>query len=303
LIRSSGVVNVGKGKFTYRVAEGWGQLPQGYEFGQVAGVATDSQGRVHLFNRSAHPVQVFDHSGKFLKSWGEGLFVNPHGITIGPDGSYWLVDRDAHLVQKYTPQGKLLLTLGNRNQASNTGYDPKERVVKRAAGPFNLPTKVALSPTGEIYVADGYGNCRVHKFSVSGELLLSWGTPGSGPGQFHLPHSLVVDNTGRVLVCDRENNRIQLFTTEGKYLTMWTGLKQPADIYIDPDNIVYVSELGDRVSILDMEGKLLARWGDERSHETGKFWGPHGIWVCARGDIYVSEVMEGKRVQKFVRTG
>ena len=84
---------------------------------------------------------------------------------------------------------------------------------------------------------------------------------------------------------------------------MWTGFKQPTDIYIDPDDIVYVSELGDRVSILDLEGNLLARWGDERSHDPGKFWGAHGIWVCARGDIYVSEVLGGQRVQKFARTG
>jgi len=112
-----------------------------------------------------------------------------------------------------------------------------------------------------------------------------------------------VDSSGRVLVYDRENHRIQVFTPEGEHITMWTGFKQPTDIYIDPDDIVYVSELGDRVSILDLEGNLLARWGDERSHDPGKFWGAHGIWVCARGDIYVSEVLGGQRVQKFARTG
>ena len=221
------MVNVGEGKFTYRVAEGWGHLPEGYEFGSVAGVAADSQGRVHLFNRSAHPVQVFDRDGKFLKSWGDGIFTNPHGITIDLDDNYWVTDRNAHVVQKYSSQGELLMTLGNRNEPSDTGYDPQEKVVKQAAGPFNLPTKVALGRGGEFYVSDGYGNCRIHKFSPQGELLMSWGTPGDGPGEFHLPHSLWVDSSGRVLVCDRENNRIQVFTPEGEYITMWTGFKQP----------------------------------------------------------------------------
>ena len=292
----------GKGKFTYSLAEGWGNLPEGHEFGQVAGVATDSQGRVHLFNRSAHPVQVFDMDGNFLRSWGGGIFANPHGITIAPDDTYWLADRDAHVVQHYSAEGVLLQTIGNPNQPSDTGYDATNPVVQRAAGPFNLPTKVAIGLDGEIFVADGYGNCRVHRFSPDGEHIQSWGEPGDGPGEFHLPHSLWIDGDGRVLVCDRENHRIQIFTRQGFLLDTWTGFMQPTDIYIDPDGIVYVSELGDRVSILDLDGNLLARWGDERSHEPGSFWGAHGIWVCARGDIYVSEVLEGQRVQKFTRT-
>ena len=210
------MTNVGDGKFTYSLEEGWGQLPEGLEFGQVAGVAADSLGQVHLFNRSAHPVQIFDREGKYLKSWGASVFANPHGITIAPDDTYWLADRDAHVVQKYSSDGELLMTLGNRNQPSDTGYDENERVVKQEAGPFNLPTKVALGLGGEIYVADGYGNCRVHKFSPDGELLMSWGTPGDGTGEFHLPHSLWVDSSGRVLVCDRENHRIQIFTDAGR---------------------------------------------------------------------------------------
>ena len=292
----------GDGKFTYSLAEGWGELPESHEFGQVAGVAADSNGMVHLFNRSANPVQVFDMDGNFIRSWGAGSFANPHGITIGPDDSYWLADRDAHVVQKYSPLGELLLTIGTPNKPSDTGYNEDSRTVTKAGGPFNLPTKVALSPSGEIYVSDGYGNCRVHKFAPDGEHILSWGEPGDGRGQFNLPHSLWVDAEGRVLVCDRENHRIQVFTPLGNHLDTWDGFLQPTDIYIDPDGIIYVSELGDRVSIVDGEGKVLARWGGERSQEPGGFWGAHGIWVCGRGDIYVSEVLEGQRVQKFVRT-
>ena len=228
----------GEGKFTYQLAEDWGKLPEGHEFGQVAGVAADSQGRVHLFNRSAHPVQIFDMDGNFVRSWGAGAFANPHGITIAPDDTYWLADRDAHVVQHYSAAGALLQTIGTPGQASNTGYNEDERIVQRAAGPFNLPTKVALAPDGEIFVADGYGNCRVHRFDADGELIQSWGEPGDGPGQFNLPHSLWVDDDGRVLVCDRENHRIQVFTRQGFHLGTWTGFMQPTDIYIDPDGIV-----------------------------------------------------------------
>ena len=292
---------VGKANFIYNVVDGWGKLPYGHEFGQVAGVATDSEGMVHLFNRSNHPIQIFDPDGNFVRAWGEGLFSSPHGITIGSDNSYWLADKDAHVVQKYSAHGQLLMTLGNRNQPSATGYNPEDRVVKESGDPFNLPTKIALGLDGEIYVSDGYGNSRIHKFSPEGELLLSWGSPGDKPGEFNLPHSLWVDRFSRVLVCDRENHRIQIFDSSGKHITTWPGFKQPTDIYIDSNDIVYVSELGDRVSILDIDGNLLSRWGDERSHESGKFWGAHGIWVCAKGDIYVSEVLDGQRVQKFVR--
>ncbi|MBM3924583.1 MAG: hypothetical protein FJ320_01130 [SAR202 cluster bacterium] len=298
------MVSVGTGKYSYKVVEGWGKLPEGYEFGQVAGVATDSQGNVHLFNRSKHPIQVFDMNGKFLRAWGQGQFASPHGITIAPDNTYWMVDTDLHQVLKFSSDGKLQMTLGAKGRPSDTGYSEKDRTVKRAAGPFNRPTKVALGKRGEVYISDGYGNSRVHKYSSDGKLLMSWGEPGTGPGQFHLPHSIWVDKDERVLVCDRENHRIQVFTPEGRYITQWTGFKQPTDIYIDPSNTVYVSELGDRVSILDLKGNLLARWGEDkpRSHKPGEFFGAHGIWVCARGDIYVSEVLEGRRVQKFVRS-
>lgn len=292
---------VGNGSFSYRVDVGWGQLPNGYEFGEVAGVASDSHGKIHLFNRSEHPVQVFGSDGSFERSWGEGLFVNPHGITITSDDTYWLSDRDAHVVQKFSKEGKLLMTLGIRGVASDTGYSDAERIVKKPGAPFNLPTKVALGSSGEIFVSDGYGNCRVHKFSAEGDHLLSWGCPGDKPGQFNLPHSVWVDRFARVLVCDRENHRVQIFSSDGEYLSMWTGFRQPTDIYVDNDDIVYISELGDGVSILDLDGKLLSRWGGDRSHDPGQFWGAHGIWVCGRGDIYVSEVLKGRRVQKFVR--
>lgn len=273
----------------YKVCEGWGQLPKGWAFTQVAGVAVDSQDKVYVFNRSLHPIIVLDREGRFLTSWGEGLFKTPHGISIGPDDSIYLVDAGDHTVKKFTPEGALHQTLGAKDHPGEKGQ------------PFNRPTDVALSPSGEIYVSDGYGNSRVHKFSRDGELLLSWGAPGDGPGQFNLPHSVWVDRHGCVYVADRENSRIQLFTSQGEFLTQWTDFLQPTDIFIDAEDKVYVSELQHRVSILNLEGEPLARLGGEKSHTPGEFIAPHAVWTDSQGDLYVGEVLEGQRIQKFIK--
>ncbi|MFQ5860555.1 MAG: peptidyl-alpha-hydroxyglycine alpha-amidating lyase family protein [Dehalococcoidia bacterium] len=293
---------VGSGKLTYEVAEGWGRLPPGWVWDQVPAVAVDSRDRVHVFSRGLHPVMVFDRDGNLLTSWGEGLFDDPHGICIGPDDHIYLVDRGAHVVMKFTPEGQLLMTLGKRGQPSEGGepFVRLGRTISPGGEPFNLPTDVALSPAGEIYVSDGYGNSRVHRFSPDGRLLLSWGTAGDGPRQFNLPHSVWIDQYGRVYVADRENHRIQLFTPEGEYLTQWTGFRQPCKIFMDAEEYIYVAELGHRVSILDRDGQLQARWGGE-GKAPGQFIGSHGIWADSRGDIYVGEALQGQRVQKFVR--
>ena len=290
----------GQGDYKYELDEGWGQLPEGYEFHQVAGVAVDADDNVYLFNRSEHQLMVFDRGGSFVKSW-ERRFTNPHGIHIGPDGNLYLADRDAHVVLKYSPDEKLLLTLGTRDQPSDTGYD-SERIVHRAAGPFNLPTNIAVSDSGDIFVADGYGNARVHKYDATGAQVLSWGIPGkSNPGDFHLPNGIAIDNEGRVLVCDRENHRIQVFDQEGEFRAMWTGFRQPTDVKVGPDGEVYVPELAHRFTIVDGEGEVLAQWGGETSHEAGQFVAPHGVAVDSHGDIYIGEVLAGQRVQKFIR--
>jgi DNA-binding beta-propeller fold protein YncE len=290
----------GSGDYTYELDEGWGQLPEGYEFNQVAGVAVDADDNVYLFNRSDHPLMVFDRGGSFVKSW-DRRFSNPHGIHIGPDGNIYLADRDAHVVLKYSPDEKLLLTLGTQNQPSDTGYD-SERIVHRAAGPFNLPTNIAVSEAGDIFVADGYGNARVHRYDTTGALVLSWGLPGkSNPGDFHLPHGIALDHEGRVLVCDRENHRIQIFDQEGEFKGMWTGFRQPTDLKVGPDGEFYVPELAHRFTIVDGEGDVLAQWGGDSNHEAGQFVAPHGVAVDSHGDVYVGEVLAGQRIQKFIR--
>jgi len=291
----------GSGDYTYELDEGWGKLPDGYEFNQAAGVAVDSKDRVYVFNRSSHQLMVLERDGSFIESWDEN-FNNPHGIHIDHDDNVYLADRDAQVVLKYSPQGRLMLTLGTRDHASDTGYTLPERVVHRAAGPFNLPTGIAVNPDGDIFISDGYGNSRVHKYDATGALIYSWGTPGeANPGDMHLPHGICLDHEGRLLVCDRENHRVQIFDQEGEYLAMWTGFLQPTDVVVGADGEAYVSELRHRLSIVDGNGNVLARWGGESSHEPGQFVAPHGIAVDSHGDIYVGEVLEGQRVQKFVR--
>ena len=207
------------------------------------------------------------------------------------------------MILKYSPDERLLLTLGTRDIPSDTGYTLPERVVHRAAGPFNLPTGIAVTAdTGDIFVSDGYGNARVHKYNSSGALITSWGAPGSAnPVDFHLPHGVTLDNEGNLIVCDRENNRLQIFDQDGEFLYMRQGFRQPADAVVGPNDEIYVAELGHRLTIIDDDGNILARWGDDSSHDPGQFVAPHGIAIDSRGDIYVGEVLEGQRIQKFVR--
>ena len=280
----------GTGKYTYELVQGWPQIPTGWELGWIPGVAIDSQDRVYAFCRGDRPVVVFDCEGGFQFSWGEEVLKGAHGIYLDANDDVYCVDWIAHVVRKFTPDGQLLLTIGREDHPGEDGE------------PLNRPTDAAVSPSGEIYVSDGYGNARVHKFSPTGELLLSWGTPGDGPGQFDLPHAIWVDSRGRVLVADRENNRIQIFNSDGEFLGQWTDLLRPSDLFIDGDDIIYVAELDGRVSILDLDGEVQARWGLESDGIPSPFIGlPHEIWVDSHGDLYVSEVQENHRLLKFAR--
>ena len=263
---------------------------------RAGSIAVDDQDKVYVLSRSENPITVFDRDGKLLRSWGRGYFTRAHGSFIGPDESIYCTDDGNHTVTKFSTDGKVLMTLGTRDKPSNTGYSEvpiPDRLasIKRGGPPFNRPTGVALSSTGEIYVSDGYGNARVHRFSQDGKLLFSWGEPGQAPGQFRLPHSVWVDKQDRVWIPDRENNRIQIFNGKGKFLTQWTGLLRPTHVFIDDDETVYVSELSQRISIFTIDGKLLAQWGNENySANDPLFIAPHTIAVDSKGDLYVGEV-------------
>lgn len=292
------MATVGAAKYTYELVEGWGKFPEGWTLGQTA-IVTDSQDRVYLFNRSDHPLIVLDREGNYLTSWGEGVLTDAHGMFIDAEENLYLPVKNNHVVLKYSSQGNLLMTLGTRDQPSDSGWsgDTNEPAV-RGAGPFHRPTDAAISPSGDLYISDGYGNSRVHVFTSDGKLQFSWGTPGkTGPGVFHVPHGVWVHTDGRVFVADRENNRIQIFTPEGEFLTEWTGLARPCDIYIDADEAVYVPELDAFMSILTIEGKLLAKW----SGPAGV--GAHAIWVDSHGDLYINQNQEGQRILKYRRRG
>lgn len=292
----------------YSPDPGWAKLPHGWSFVEVAGVATDSNHLVYVFNRGDHPVIIFDQDGRFIDSWGEGQFVRAHGIHIGPDDAIYLTDDLDHTVRKFDKSGELLLTLGERGRPSNTGVENGDyRTIQYSAGPFNQPTNVALSAAGEIFVTDGYGNARVHKFSPDGEWMTSWGEPGTGPGQFQIPHGIAIDSREIVFVADRESDRIQLFDQQGKYLDEWIDVQRPTEIAVDSDGRVWVAELGwrtktlpgvpprvdpvgSRISIFRIDGTLERRWGggDDPS-APGDFYALHDIWLDD-GAIYASEV-------------
>ena len=300
----------GSGAFQYSVVDNWAKRPRCWPFTDVPGVGIDSHDRVYVFTRSLHPVMVFDRDGAFLRSWGEGIFTRPHGVFIDGDDSIWCTDDLDHTVRKFDLNGNLLLTLGSPGVYSDTGYDGRtHRTVQRAAEPFNRPTKAVVAPTGDVFISDGYGNARVHRFTRKGEHVLSWGEPGTGPGQFILPHSVVVDKAGRVYVADRENYRIQVFNLDGELLSIWPKVERPTDLVLVDDEYLFVAELNHRISIWDLDGTLLTHWGGEgRSNDAGCFISPHAIAVDSRGVIYVGEVCDtnarydrgSRAIQKFV---
>lgn len=292
----------GEGDYRYEVAEGWGKLPAGYEWGQIGAIGIDSQDRVHVCTRTEHPVLILDRDGNFLGSWGEDVLEDPHGICFDADDNVYYADREPCVVLKYDKTGKKVWEVGHRNQPSDTGFTKEKKEILRPGGPFNYPVDVAMSANGDFYVADGDRNCVVHKFSAEGKHLFTWGEPGDGPGQFNRPHC-VWEVDGKVYVGDRNNNRIQIFTPDGEYIDQWDGFVQPAKIFVDRDKIMYVAELKGRVSILDLKGNLLARWGDpaNRSLDIGMFTAAHSLWVDSSGDFYVGEVFKARRIQKFVR--
>jgi DNA-binding beta-propeller fold protein YncE len=305
----------------YRVVEGWGTLPDGWSLVEGTAVAVDSKDDVCVFNRGAHPVIVFDRHGNFLRSWGEGMVSRAHGITIGPDDSVWLTDDGNHTIRQFTPDGKLLLTIG----------DPDRPSALQGGKPFNRPTHVALCPrTGFLYISDGYGNSRVHKYDPKGRHVLSWGEGGTDPGCFNVPHNIATDADGLVYVADRENHRVQIFDGEGRYQGQWNSLHRPCGLFADRrgGDLFYVGELGTslavnaktpnlgpRVSVLDRKGERLCRFGGQFVGEKpGEFVAPHALVTDSRGDLYVAEVSytwqgqhetpprELRSLQKFRRT-
>ena len=310
----------------YRAIESWGQLPEGRKWGSTSAIDIDPDGRsVWVAERcgantcagSDLPVVLeFDPSGRLLRSFGGGMFIFPHGIHVDRSGNVWITDgippRSAsppatagkgHEVVKFSPDGKVLLRLGKAGVAG--------------AGPdtFNQPSDVAVAPIGDVFVADGHGgdsNARIVKFTADGKFIKAWGRKGSAPGEFDTPHGLAFDSRGRLFVADRNNNRIQIFDQEGKFLDEWRQFSRPSGIYIDRNDVLYVTDSesnakqnpgwkrGIRIGSA-RDGKVTAFIPDPEP-KPDEVWtsGAEGVAADAAGNVYGAEV--GPRmVKKYVK--
>jgi streptogramin lyase len=254
----------------YAVERNWGEEPAKLAKAMVSQVAVDSAGRVHTFRRGDPPVLVFEPDGSFAYAYGEGRIADAHGIYIDRDDRVFLADRDAHEIIACTPVGHELLRLGNRNS-------PKWEQ------PFNHPTDIAVAADGEIYVSDGYGNARVHRFAPDGKYLAGWGEVGTGQGQFMTPHAVWVDVQNRILVADRENDRVQLFTRDGSFIEAWYGLCRPMDIFVDAAGVIYVTDQVPSLTAFASDGRRLGRCRPSLN-------GAHGIFGDANGNLFLAEI-------------
>jgi DNA-binding beta-propeller fold protein YncE len=286
---------IGTAPYRYEFQRNWARLPRGWTFGETASTgwnrtcvsgAVAPNGDVMVLCRGAHPVLVFDAEGNFQTSWGEGVFSHfVHGLSIDRSGDVWITDTGLHTVTRHAADGAVLQTMGHRHHPASTFH----------GRPFNMPTGTAFTSDGDIYVSDGYGNRRVHRFAPDGTLRQSWGEPGNGPGQFALVHFIAADPQDRLYVCDRENHRIQVFAPTGEFLSAWTGFTMPSDVAFGRDRI-YVGG-GDGVSVWTLDHRRLAHFTANEPFE-GAFK-VHGIWLDAEENIYLAQF--DRTVSKLTR--
>lgn len=299
----------------YEVDPDWPQRPADMPWGRMPGVAVDDKDQVWIFTRADPPVQVYTADGKFVKAWG-GDIIKPtetgipsHQIKIDCKGMIWLVDVGNHVVFQATPEGKVLKTLGTPGQP---GDDEKH---------FNKPTDVAITPDGQVFVADGYQNSRVVHFDSHGNFVKAWGKRGFGPGQFSLVHAIALDSKGTLYVADRNNARVQVFDQSGKFLDQWQNIIVPWGLWVTDDDEIWVCGCSpmqwreedatlscppkDQVFMkFDTTGRLLQLWtvpkGEDGEEQPGQLNWVHGIALDSKGNIYATDIM-GERAQKFVK--
>jgi type 1 glutamine amidotransferase/DNA-binding beta-propeller fold protein YncE len=301
---------IAQARASYQVVHGWPVLPKGFSFGHISGLDVDSHNHVWLFHRGAlRPIMALDgRPGEVVASFGEGMFRRPHGLRVDPDDNIWVTDKDDNVIYKFSPEGCVLMTVGTKGEA---GQD---------ATHFNGVSDLAFTPQGDFYVADGYVNNRIAKFSKEGRFLFKWGSKGTGPGRFDLPHGVALDAGRRVYVTDRGNSRVQIFDEDGKLLREWKGPEYgcPWGITVGPDGFIYLVDGGDAYQFqsktdpnptrldhaavlkLDPEGGVVARIGDYGRYD-GQFIWPHCVAIAEDGTVYISDVHTGMRVQKFVK--
>jgi DNA-binding beta-propeller fold protein YncE len=320
-----------------RIAADWGSGLPDLRAQDISDITVDADDNVYLLYRNPSFIVVSSPAGVPLRRIGEGLLgPRAHGVTVYPDGRVLVVDSGSHRVLTFNRDGNLVGTFGSG--PSNPAFTKPTSGnyidhVDRAYPPFTLPTRVAVMASDDLFISDGYGNCRVHHCSAKGRLIGSWGEPGTAPGQFHTPHDIFIDRRKRVLVCDRENDRIQVFDGDGGFLDQWTDLQRPQAVVEGPDGLYYVAEGAwrpghvspvhgrvepspSRVSILSDDGSVVTRFGGTQPGTPGSFLGAHGLAVDSHGDVYVAEVAYSLSrnvpalggtspvtVQKFIRWG
>lgn len=293
----------------YKVDPNWPQRPADVKWGQMPGVAVDRKDQVWLSTRANPPIQVYDSGGKFVRAWGEGVIRTPHYIELDHEGKVWVADTGNHVVMQFTPEGKLLKVLGTRGEP---GQDQSH---------LNQPTDMAITPDGEVFVSDGYGNNRVVHFGRNGKFVKAWGKLGTGPGEFSLPHAVALDCNGRLYVADRNNVRVQVFDQSGKFLDQWRNLLVPWGLCRTEKDEIWVCGsspmpwpqqsglLGcppkDQVFMrFNPSGKLMQLWtipkGEAGKEQPGEVNWLHAIAVDSRGNVYAGDI-QGQRAQKFVR--
>ena len=307
----------------YRTIRDFFKLPAGRTMGSSSAVAVDSKGTVWVADRCGvndcagsklDPVMAFDKNGNFLKSFGAGKMLFPHGIFIDKDDHIWIAD--GHVAKgmgddviEFDQNGKVLKILGKPGVSGN-GPDT-----------FHEPNAVLIAPNGDIFVADGHEpgaghNARVVKLDPNGKFILQWGSHGTGPGQFEMPHSLAMDSQGRLFVADRGNNRVQIFDQNGKFIAAWSQFSRPSGVYVDAHDVLYVTDS----ESIDKKGygynpafQRGMRVGSAKTGEVTAFIpdpdfghanpdtsAGEGVWADKDGNIYGAEVGP-KAVIRYVK--
>ena len=267
------------------------QIPADVEMGAPSSVVWTSRNHLVVFNRGPNPLMEFDADGSFVRSWGHGEYVRPHGMRLDPQGNIWTTDVNGHTVTKMNLDGDVLLTIGTKGQAGDA-----------SAGLLNEPTDLTVNAAGEIFVLVGHGRGepRLLKFDSTGTLMTSWGGPGTGPGKFDTPHSIVVDQAGLLYVADRQNRRVQIFDDGGKYIREWEYKGLPCGLHIAADQQMYLaSGFAGEILRLDKNGKAIGATG-QPGKGLGEFGEAHYMTMASNGDIYVADTVR-PGLQKFVK--
>jgi len=273
------------------------KLPEGSKMGAAAAVAFDARGHIYVLTRGAQAFFEFDENGGFVRSFGDGMFTRSHGLKIDRDGNLWATDVGAHTVVKLNPAGQVLLTIGTKGQAGEWNETAGSHLL-------NQPNDVAIAANGDIFVAQGHtpgagGDARVLKFDKDGRFIKQWGGKGKEPGQFDVAHGIVFDSKGLLWVMDRENQRVQVFDTNGTFVREQKYKGLPCSVAFGRDEAYMVNGFAGQLLRLDLNGKVLAAMGKPGTGP-GEFGEAHFLAISPRNDLYVADSVNGM-LMKFVR--